>query len=242
MDNIFDLPDDNIVTIPEDVDYVDQLVGDGKKFKDISALAKGKAESDAYIAALRKQLEETNKELSTRMTLEKFLEAQKTGRSEPPVTPPVPGGDDQRGLDEATLLSKMEEILSRRDSQKLQETNLQRVQRVLQESHGSDYAKVVNHKAQELGMTGQELTALAARSPNAFFQLVGVSEDERPLQGAVIPRNQVNSLAQPGNMSVRDQKYYDRMKQTDPKKYNAPSTTSDMIRDLAALGEARFYA
>lgn len=241
MDNIFDL-DDDIVTIPEDVDYVDQLVGEGKKFKDIAALAKGKAESDAYIERMKKQLEEATKELSTRMTLEKFLEANK-GRSEDNTgNQSKPDGDEQRSLDEATLLSKMEELLARRETQKTQESNLERTTRVLTEQFGDRYAQVVNHKAKELGMSGQELTALAAKSPVAFFQLIGVSEGERSSSIPVVPRNQVNSSGQPGLNSVRDAKYYERMKTTDPKRYFAPETTSEMIRDLKALGEARFYA
>lgn len=67
MSNLFDtVSDDEIVTLDDSVDYVAELVGEGKKFREIKDLAKGKVESDRYIEVLTKKLDDAVKELNTR--------------------------------------------------------------------------------------------------------------------------------------------------------------------------------
>jgi hypothetical protein len=87
LTNIFDVqPDATIQTVDENVDYVTELVGEGKKFKDISGLARGKAEADLTIEVLKKKLDDLNKELTTRASLETFLDqmkAEKGAKDEP---------------------------------------------------------------------------------------------------------------------------------------------------------------
>ncbi len=232
MEDIFaELASDEIVTIDDSKDYLSELVGEGKKFKDPQSLAKGKAESDAYIALLLKQKDELVKELNTRTSLDGFLDKMKSQREAPAVVDtPV---TEVAQLDDATLEQKLADLLSKREAQKTSETNAERVKRVLLDQFGDKAQVLINNKARELGMSTQDLKSLATRSPSAFFTLVGVQENqERQAAGSPVARPSVNSFATPVSQ-VKNRAFYEKMKRDDPKKYFAPATTSEMMRSMA---------
>src|SRR5688500_13285080 len=72
--NLFKTPEnDGPDPVDEDKDGEAELVGEGKKFKDHKSLAKGKAESDAFISHLQKELAEMREELNKRITFEDLM-------------------------------------------------------------------------------------------------------------------------------------------------------------------------
>jgi len=68
--------------------YVNQLVGEGKKFKDLEALAKGKLEADRHIGEITKTLDELRAELAkqdyAKSLLEQMSKGSETRQDEPP--------------------------------------------------------------------------------------------------------------------------------------------------------------
>jgi hypothetical protein len=236
LSNIFDtVNDDDLVTMPDDVDYVAELVGEGKKFKEIKDLAKGKVESDRYIEVLTKKLDDAVKELNTRTSLDTFLDKMKGGQQqqEPAVTP-TPSGTPQ-DLDDSVLEQKLAEILSRRDQQTSAQKNMTTVIETLTNQFGgAEQAKlVINHKAKEVGMTPSALRQIAEQSPEAFFRLTGIQAGSP--QAPAVARNGVNSFGQEQNTVLRDSKYYEKMKLNDPKQYWDKKTTSQMMKDMALI-------
>lgn len=227
---IFDDTNDDIVTIDDNVDYVEQLVGDGKKFKDVGSLAKGKAEADRMIEVLKQRLDEANREINTRTSLDSFLkEIKGTKDPTPPQVTIPPVSDPNAGLDDSAIEKKFEEYIARRESQKSTQTNLEKVSTVLNEQFGPEAKLVINKKAQELGMSVQALEQIASQSPSAFYRLVGVSEERSPTGGVQMPRSQINpSVA--AAAGVRTKKDFDKLKQTNPTEYWKPQTTVDMIK------------
>ncbi len=225
-----DTNDDSIVTIDENVNYVEQLVGEGKKFKDITDLAKGKAESDKYIEVLKARLEEATKEINTRTSLDTFLKEIKGAKEPNPHQTPAPqGGEPNAGLDDSTIEKKFEEYLARRESQRSTQTNLEKVSTVLRDQFGPEANLIIKKKAQELGMSVQSLEQVAAQSPSAFYRLVGVSEERSPVGGVQIPRSQINP-SQAAVHGVKTKAHFDKLKATNPKEYWDPKTTVEMIK------------
>lgn len=235
MSNLFDVvPEEEVVTIDESKDYVAELVGEGKKFKDVSQLAKGKFESDQYIAMLTKKLDELKTELNTRTSLDAFLDKMKTdkitGQPEPVATP---SDQPSVALDDSILEAKLAEILSKKEQQTTQASNLEKVTSALQQQFGDQAKLVLNHKAKEVGMSVQALQSLAAQSPEAFFRLVGVQNNVP--SGVATPKNTVNSFASEPMSVVRDSKYYEKLKRENPTKYFSNQTTVEMIKDMQSL-------
>lgn len=238
MEEIFSEVPENVQTIDEHKNYLEELVGDGKKFKTPEDLAKGKFLADQTVEVLKAKLDEMKKELNTRMSLESFkteLEALRQPREE---APPAVTPDANPILDDSKLESMLEALLSKKEAQRRAETNKEKVTRVLSEQFGEQANLVINRKAQEVGMTVPELRDLAYRSPSAFFRLVGVTETERNPDRPLIPQSSVH----PDNQSspVHGRKYYEELKRTNPKVYFNEKTTIQMMKDMAALGKARF--
>lgn len=235
MSNLFDdVSDDDLVTIPDDVDYVAELVGEGKKFKEVKDLAKGKVESDRYIEVLTKKLDDAVKELNTRTSLDTFLDKMKDGKpAQEQVLTPTPSGQSQ-DLDDSVLEAKLEALLVKRQSQSSAQGNMDKVTEALITKLGSaEQAKLaINHKAKDIGMSPAALRSIAEQSPSAFFKLMEIT-DSNPSTPSV-PRSGVNSFGQE-NTVLRDKKFYERMKVQDPKQYFDRKTTSQMMKDMAVL-------
>lgn len=236
-ENIFEVPQDDVVTIDETVDYFESLVGEGKKFKTPQELAKGKALADQTVEVLKAKLDALNAELNTRTSLDKFLEEikgqKKDGNeSNPPVVPQNP--DPQA----PNLEEQLEAILSKRENAKKSESNIALVTRTLKEQFGDKASQLIDHKARELEMSRKDLETLAHRSPTAFFSLVGVS-GSRPQAGAPAAQNRFNSFQQ--EETVRGHSYYEKLKRENPKKYFDKNTTVEMIRDMGKIGREKYY-
>lgn len=238
MSDIFEVVTEPEVTMSEDVDYYTELVGEGKKFKSEKDLARGKAEADQYIELLKKKNDELLKELNTRTSLDAFLDKMKT--KEEPIVPEVaaPQGGDKAALDDSEIEQRILKALEQREASKAQETNIERVTRVMQEQFGDSTQLVINKRAKDLGIPVNELKVMAAKSPSAFFTLVGISETPTPGQAPAIARSGVNNSGSPVAAGVKNKAYYDKLKLSDPKKYFDQKTTTEMMRSMAECRKA----
>lgn len=229
---IFDENPDQLETIEEGKDYVAELVGDDKKFKDVQGLARGKLEADNYIKTLTERLDELRKELDSRTSLDTFLQEMKGLKAAPQTGQEhqvgTPAERQPTPLDDSTLEQKLVEILERRRAAETSETNLEQVQRVLKEQLGDQAKTVINNKARDHGMSVKELESLAARSPSAFYSLVGLDPVRQAPITPGVARSSVNLGSQ--SSTVKNKAYFDKMRQTDPQRYKSPQTTVEMMK------------
>lgn len=243
MDELFqEINETEAVTIDQNADYLAELVGEGKKFKTPHDLARGKAEADRYVEMLKKQIDDLKKEVNTRTSLDAFkteLEALKKP-SEVNPQPPVTPDNQAPKIDEQSLEALVESLLQKKELKRAQETNSQKVARVLEENFGPNAQGVLNQKAREVGMSLSDLKNLSLQSPAAFFRLVGAQEGtQRAPQTGAIPSGSIQAPSAP--ISGRGHSYYERMKREQPSRYNDPKTTTEMIQDMARLGRDKFY-
>lgn len=241
MDNIFDTLDPTITHQIDDTrDYLEELVGDDKKFKTTSALAKGKAHADAAIEVLKRKVDELQSELNGKMNMDTFITEMKKARQIDPNTQPVILPDTSDPFNALDLDAKFEEYIQKREAKVKTESNLDKVQRVLSQNFGPEAQLVINKKAQELGMSLADLQSLAARAPTAFFNLVGASETS--IRSAPsIPGSGLNTSTQPQNGVNRGKRFYDNLRKNDPKTYKRPETTVQMMKDAAAWGSIEAF-
>lgn len=167
------------------------------------------------------------------MSLEKFLTEVKNPGAQAQQEVVTPQGGNNASLDDSAIEERILKALEQREAQRASETNVEKVSRVMQDNFGDQAQLVINKKSRELGISAQELKAMAAKSPSAFFTLVGVSETPAPGLAPVVPQNRLNGSATNGASGVRNKAFYDKMKASDPKKYFDPKTTSDMMKDMA---------
>lgn len=222
---------------------LDQLVGEGKKFKTLDDLAKGKLEADAFIEKLKEEnqmaLEELTKlqgkeEEGTK--IKELLDLVKNQNTE--------SKDNQ--AEEVDLDAKIREILQGVSSEQTAKANRDKGNALVLDKVGGDKeaAKTfVAERAKQLGLQPKDLADLSERSPEAFAKLIG-SENKGQSSTGSLPGG-ANSQAM-GNTSNANETieghhtkaYYDRMrKEMGTRKYLADHRLQNqLMKDAMALG------
>lgn len=245
MTNLFDPTD--VPSVREPVKF-DDLVGEGKKFRDPDALANGKQEADIFIERLKEELADTRRQLQSQERLDEIKEL--LLRSNAPSrtdnqTDPNPGVHEPNAapFKPEDLKQLLEQTLSEREVKARQEANLETARKALVDAFGNGYVETLKIKAQELGMSQDKLHSLAAESPAALLRLVGV-EPNKPAPNNLFtpPSSQVRSSTSNPMDQDRTQKYYKELKARDPKEYWRAETQIKMEKDAQRLGPAFFNA
>lgn len=232
--------------------YRDIMIGPGGKFYDpdrevaIEKMARGKYEADLTIAtsnrrqdelrtdylALREQhdagakLKDYIDQLSSKS--QQLTSSEHTQANEVQNKPYDPKEIDDR------ISARFNEL---QNSQK-QEQNLDLVKGKLQETFGSNYKSHLKEQANTLGLSDDDVEALARKSPTAFLKAFGL-DGQAKTEGFQAP---VNSTQRKDpfapNVGKRTWAYYQSMKAKDPKAYYDAKTQNQMIDDYRALGDA----
>lgn len=224
--------------------YLEELVGEGKKFKSIEDLAVGKVHSDAFIQKLQGELEGLRQELNQRARLGDLVDKLAGGVKPQEPTPqsqPNHGGDDGKDtLDPAKIEDLIASVLEKRTQQSARDRNLNDVKSKLSETWGAGFSNKLAEKANELGLSKEDLNELAGRSPQAFYTLVGVGAPQAQPNNGFVPPVSSQRPAQPNVSGDRTKAFYDRLKQTNPVQYWDKSTQAAMHKDALRLGAAFF--
>lgn len=194
---------------------VEQLVGPGKKFKTVEDALKGKVEADAFVSSLTKEAAELRRELAARDEEVARLRSRASiidrlnQPNDEPGTAPVPNNQPatapvQSGITAEDVVS----LIQKTDQEKAAKANLDLVDSTLVKTFGADAVAVVRQRAAELGIDTVELMQIGARSPQAFFNMVGV-------QPKGTPGNPIYNGSTPvgnANVEVKNKRYFDKLR------------------------------
>lgn len=146
------------------------------KYKSPEEAIKALKHSQEYIPQLSnkvKEYQEENerlrKEAEKVSELEEVIKRLKPSENTPPATA-------AKEVSEEDIVSKIENVLFKKESERQQKQNLETVVNTLSEKLGSEAEKQFYEKAKELGMSALEINALASKAPLAVLQLFGVKE------------------------------------------------------------------
>lgn len=253
MTDLFSAPTTPMGEENTNKNYLEELVGEGKKFKTPEELARGKAESDAFIQRLQGELAGIRQELSTRQTLEQLMDKMAAEKGTQQTNQQSYNQDSEGGegkavgksFTEEDIARLVEERLSASEKARIHNSNLESVQKALVASFGSDYVTHLKDKASELGVSEEYLTNMAKETPKAFLKLVEASGEPRgttpglfsppPTHG--LPSSNKQGFAPTGQ---RKQSWYENLRKTNPTEYWSPSTQNRMHQEAISLGEAFF--
>lgn len=228
-------------------DLLANLVGEGKKFKSVEDLAKGKVESDTFInklqdenRALRALINNQDDRKRSEDLMEEILaRVQKSTLSrEEPVT----NQTQQPPSNQAEQLTSrdVESIFHLLRSKEQENQNLSKAFTRIADKYGTKSEEFLNSKARELGLDLDMLRETARRSPTAFWNLVG--ENNNPANVSRSPKGSVNSAAvvQSNTSSVRNKAYYDKLKvEVGTRKFVLDRAMQvQMHKDMMELGDS----
>lgn len=238
-----------------DKDYFSELVGEGKKFKTPEDLAKGKAQSDAFIeqlkqeqAGLRADLENAITELKSRKSVEELMDriqSSTTGTSTNSNgnTNTSDGDNNPPAFDPSKLDEIVEARLNKRETERAHQNNLLQVKTALQNQYGENYVTKLTETAEDLGLTKEALNAMAATQPKAFLKLMGVGNEQKapaPRQGDLFAPPVSSQNFVPTANNEKNFSHYEQLRKSDPTKYWSPQVQNEMFQAASRLGD-RFY-
>lgn len=239
-------------TAPEASSFLDQLVGEGRKFKDVESLARGKAEADRYVDQLRTELE-TQRQLNEEK-LDKLLEAITAKDKGTSSVGGVDSGtgtnfnDNRQDTRDATspdttsedIESLVKRMLSEREQQQSAQSNLATVDSKMKEIYGEKAGEVLITRSNELGISREDLKRMAETSPTAFLKLMSDSKSTSSSSFSSTP-NRVNttSLGVNNNSNERGWSYYRDLKKRNPREFW--NRHQEMGQLIEKVGREAFY-
>lgn len=227
------------------VNYLETLVGEGKKFQTPEDLAKGKWESDQYIESMKTELETARTELEARKRVEELLKEQRqnsNANGNTSVETHQPAAETQpKPFTQEDFDKRVREIAAERDVELRTANNVNSVSAKLVEIYGSEEnaQKAVATRARELEVPVSVLQSIAAQSPKAFFAQLGVATaatTNGPTHG------NVNAAAfSSGQVKAEDKySYFQEVRKTNPALYKSVEFQTRMHETAARVGESFF--
>jgi len=226
--------------------FVDHLVGDGKKFKDIEALAKGKLEADRHIGEITKTLDELRAELAkqdyAKNLLEQMSKGSETGAEQPPPVTTSSSNTENTTQSASDFEALVEKVITAKEKSKTASQNISVVGEEMQKQYGDKTADVLKAKSLELNMSLDRLKEIAAESPTAFFQLIGVKKmgEKTSTSTGVTTQSTIRSENFNSYSQDRNFEYYQKMRKENRSLYYSPKIQNTMLQDRERLGD-RFY-
>lgn len=227
---------------------VESLVGEGKRYKDVDALVKAVVEKDLFIDKIKGENAELRGLVKGEAALEAFLTkikptgtpAEVTNSGTPPSQSEANQMNQETNNQKPSLsLDEVQKLLDEREQKNRENANLAYAAEQARLAFGANAPAVLRAKAAELGMTEDELTAVARTKPQAFLKLV---EAKPQAASGAMPRTQVNTASQVNTSNVRNNTFYEKLrKEIGNDAFFKPKIQNEMFRDAKELGDA-FYA
>lgn len=217
QDNVFVEPTAN--QTPNTTDNQDSiastLVGEGKKFKTVDDLAKGKLEADLYVEQLKKQLESKDAELTKLGNADEKFTKILQGLEQSKNTPNTQGNTQVPALGKEDIATLVRNQMTLVEAERTAQQNIDSTNSKLKDLFGDKAKDVVQSKAKELGISMEELKILSAKSPTAFFTMIGATESRPQSASTPNPNGSVNTASNFNqDFKVGTKEYYNNLRRT----------------------------
>lgn len=193
---------------------LEDLVGDGRKYSEPNQLAKAYANSETFIEQLKRE----NAELRAAQDAAAIRNNQK---QQPPANEPDPNADKQQvppkqAPSDDDFRSQIRDTVKRLNEEERGLANLDTAAAKLVELHGSEAKanEALKNRARELDVSVDWLKETAMRSPQAFYNTMGLAAPGNRQTPA--PSSDVR-LNDSGN--VRNFEYYDKIRKENKNLY-----------------------
>lgn len=157
-----------------------------QKYRSVEDALKGLQHAQSYIPEVKNELNQTKAELEQiRQALKKQEELERIVNDV--ATRQAKQETPSQSFDESKLAELVDTRLSAVEQQRIAQANQASVRDSLIKTFGEKAAEVFNSKASDLGMSPEELTSLAARSPKAVLSMLGVNGSDAHKQSTQAP-------------------------------------------------------
>lgn len=149
---------------------VQEFVGEGKKYKSLQDALKSIPHAQSHIEKLEQELVEARTEAAKARAMDELLE--EINKSKVQVAPQsTPASNTPKDVD---INSAVEQVMARREAQKVAKENAQEVINAFQAKFGDQSEAQFVKLAQDTGLPLNYLNSLAQTSPKAVLKLAGM--------------------------------------------------------------------
>lgn len=242
--NILDNTNQNDpIQIDPNKNYLEELVGEGKKFKSIEDLARGKAEADLYVDHLKSRQDELRADYlkmreeytagpKLKETLDQYMQEFRQSQN---TNQPL-GNEDKSVFDETKVADMVKQHLAANKQLDREEANAARVESKLKEIYGPGYKASVKQQIDQLGMTVDFFNDMARQYPDALMRTLG-ADAPNARETFQSPPTSTQRLDPTSASGQRTWSFYEKMRKTDPVRYRDPKTQDQMFKDATYLGD-----
>lgn len=230
--------------VDQNVNYLEELVGEGKKFRDVNELAKGKYEADRYVNTLVQQKEQLLQDY-TRLKEEYETTASLREVADRIANPPqfnnrdnTPPANEPPVFDPNSLGPLVAQQVSALREQEKMQANEQVVEAKLKERFGANYGNVLKQQMEQLGLSEDYVRDMARRNPTVFFKTFDLDQPQAQDPFKAPPRSSVRSDNFAPATNKRDWSFYEKMRKDQPSLYWNSKTQVQMHKDAIALGDS----
>lgn len=215
-------------------DKLAALIGEGKKYANEAEALKALVFSQDHISHLEGEMAGLRSDLDKRLGAEEILTQLNADKG----TTLEDKGDSSTVSEKNNGLTE-EDIFKAVNKMKVQDVakaNKQEANDYVASTFGDKGKEIVTSRANDLGMSMEQLQGIAENSPAAFKALItGTQAKEAPVVTTQTSQS-VDSQFQTGHVAPHGtQAYYDNLRQTDPKTYWQPGTQKEL--HAAALAD-----
>lgn len=230
--------------VDENKNYLEELVGDNKKFKTPEDLAKGKYIADQYIETivrqqdeLRKEYQELREKYNARESLEELLTKRTNQQPHASSTEPNANDVNKPAFDPNELKSLIRSEISESYASRQQEENFNLVRNKLKERYGDNFSAAVKKQIDSLGVSEDYLNNTAKQHPQVIIRLLGLDQPVKQETFQAPPHSQRrgDNFAPTGG-AKRTWAWYQKERAKNPDWYRNPKTVIQMHNDRLSLG------
>jgi hypothetical protein len=242
--------DPNVQVAP----LAEQLVGDGKPFKDVEALAKGKTDADSFIeqlknenAGMRDAMAKSEEAALKAATMSQVLEAVRTLSGSGDANDPTPVGDvsedgNQPALSEQDILNLVQRTLEKDTATRTQQDNFDSVRKTFLGTYkDSDKARLeYKATAEALGITEKELDSFARMNPELVVRAAGLKPASNTPTPSYLASNKNSAGGEPNAIDApRDNVWWEEQRKAKGNKWYFDTKIQQAYwRDVQALGDS----
>lgn len=187
--------------LQQQIDVMQKRIGDKDEFIDTL-----KSENQT----LREKMAEVEEKVQSMGSVEEALQRMKENQN----------SNQDTTLDEDKLVSKVLGSIEARTAEERQESNFKEVSSRLTKLYGSDKVdSTIDKVAEENGLTRSDVAALAKKSPQAVYRMMGIDQTSTTFT----PSHSTN-IGQNDDSKTKEQKLaeFSKLRREDPKKYMSP--------------------
>jgi hypothetical protein len=215
-------------------DPLNELVGEGKKYKTVEDLARSRLEADQHIGKLEVENAALRQAVLTEVDPAEMLRKVQAAKGSGNAVPNQSNQSPVAPLSEERVL----ELLSAREENQKRQQNKAVYDNALAKAFGEKTAEVLANRLGELGMDKDSLEALAVKNPTAALRILGVNSGGSAGSGSLTGSVTTEAyLSEKLNGEVKNFAYFNKLRQDLKERFYEPEVQREMWQARQKLGE-----